>query len=744
MFSENRVCLGRRRTSARVGFAALVCLATAAFAWGQEERGLGLILVSTEAEASELRRRLEAGESFDTLAREHSLDPSSSVGGYLGAVRIGDLRPEFRSALEGLNAGEVSRTTPVDDRYALLRFITAEEQDWVRTRDTGLGEVRDERYDEAAQSFNAAIQVARGLVPEDSRLGTSLNDLAELRRLQGDLPDAARIYRQALDAWDSALGPGHRDTAPSLNRLAEIHLTLGDYTEAAAAFGRSLAIWERLLGPDHANVAANLNSLGLIRHFQEDYAEARLLFQRALGIWESALGPDHPNVASALGNLAAVEMLESRHAEAEILIRRSLAIVERTLGPDHPEVARNLDGLAELRGLQGDWQGAAGLYAQSLGVIWGSTPRSQSEVIEVLERFVDVLTLPFVGEYQHDDTVNRFEQTAAQAPIRESLYLAMSGVLDSEGHSVESESILVQAAGRFPDSRLVRYRLADLAASNGRILEALEGLDLARNLAGSEPGIGTILTRQGDLLVEIARPDDARSAYLEALDIAPAYSDAWLGLGILDVRSGVLEDALSEFSNAALLNPDHPLAHYRMSETNLRLGRLSEAAAAAARVLELDPNDRRARYIRGRALAQMGRDEEGLQALAEYTRLEERARSENQQLLAVSRIERDVRTALAEGHTEQAIRLLEAGTEDHPNAYRLVLAMGLTESRSGLHQSAVQTLESMIERGIGDDSVIRKALAGAYVSLDESAASERNGALYLERLGSELEAGLPQ
>lgn len=49
------------------------------------------ILVATEAEAQQLKRRLAAGEAFDQLARRHSQCPSAKRGGDLGEVRPGQL-----------------------------------------------------------------------------------------------------------------------------------------------------------------------------------------------------------------------------------------------------------------------------------------------------------------------------------------------------------------------------------------------------------------------------------------------------------------------------------------------------------------------------------------------------------------------------------------------------------------------------------------------------------------------------
>ncbi|MCG2635219.1 MAG: peptidylprolyl isomerase, partial [Gammaproteobacteria bacterium] len=83
------------------------------------------ILIRVDEESSEedalrrlqqLRLRLEAGESFDELARTHSDDTGSAVrGGSLGWVNPGDMVPPFQAAMEALAVGELSQ--PVKTRF---------------------------------------------------------------------------------------------------------------------------------------------------------------------------------------------------------------------------------------------------------------------------------------------------------------------------------------------------------------------------------------------------------------------------------------------------------------------------------------------------------------------------------------------------------------------------------------------------------------------------------------------------
>lgn len=49
------------------------------------------ILVKTEEQAAELKKRLAAGEPFDVLAKKYSTCPSRKRGGDLGEVRPGQM-----------------------------------------------------------------------------------------------------------------------------------------------------------------------------------------------------------------------------------------------------------------------------------------------------------------------------------------------------------------------------------------------------------------------------------------------------------------------------------------------------------------------------------------------------------------------------------------------------------------------------------------------------------------------------
>ena len=157
--------------------------------------------------------------------------------------------------------------------FVPLRADTQETQ-WKKHMDAALEAHRQGHYGDAEKSMEAALKEAERFGPEDLRLGTTLNNLAELYRDQGKYAEAEPLYK------------------------------------------RSLVIVVKVLGPEHPGVATNLNNLGLLYTDQGKYAEAVPLYKRSLEITEKALGPEHPTVATSLENYAMLLRKTNRDAEA--------------------------------------------------------------------------------------------------------------------------------------------------------------------------------------------------------------------------------------------------------------------------------------------------------------------------------------------------------------------------------------------------------------------------------------------
>ena len=89
--------------------------------------------LAAKTKALDLIKRLDKGESFATLAKESSDDPSGKEGGDLGFTKKGTLDPDFESNAFNLDVGEYS-TKPVFTRfgYHIIR-VTGKKDNEIRT-----------------------------------------------------------------------------------------------------------------------------------------------------------------------------------------------------------------------------------------------------------------------------------------------------------------------------------------------------------------------------------------------------------------------------------------------------------------------------------------------------------------------------------------------------------------------------------------------------------------------------------
>jgi len=125
--------------------------------------------------------------------------------------------------------------------------------------------------------------------------------------------------KRALERDEANYGKVHLTVSSSLNNLAEVYRIQGKNAMAEPLYRRALLIDEKLLGPGHVDVGTDLNNLGALYLFQRRYAEAEPILHRALAIRESTLERRHPELAMALDNLASLYRFMGRFEEAEEL-----------------------------------------------------------------------------------------------------------------------------------------------------------------------------------------------------------------------------------------------------------------------------------------------------------------------------------------------------------------------------------------------------------------------------------------
>jgi peptidyl-prolyl cis-trans isomerase C len=85
------------------------------------------ILVPNEADCIELKNRIEGGEDFAEIAKEHSKCPSGKKGGALGEFRPGQMVREFDEVVFSGEVGKVLGPVKTQFGYHLIEITNRTE-----------------------------------------------------------------------------------------------------------------------------------------------------------------------------------------------------------------------------------------------------------------------------------------------------------------------------------------------------------------------------------------------------------------------------------------------------------------------------------------------------------------------------------------------------------------------------------------------------------------------------------------
>jgi tetratricopeptide (TPR) repeat protein len=104
------------------------------------------------------------------------------------------------------------------------------------------------KYGEAASWLEKALAVWEKSTSDAAYGAVALNNLAVLRRLQGDFATAESLYKRALSADEKAFGQDHPETASALASLAALYRACGMRGQAVETYERALEVLEKTVG----------------------------------------------------------------------------------------------------------------------------------------------------------------------------------------------------------------------------------------------------------------------------------------------------------------------------------------------------------------------------------------------------------------------------------------------------------------------------------------------------------------
>lgn len=241
-------------------------------------------------------------------------------------VEATDIRTHARLAAEVQHARALCAGGLLDADSASLGF-------WVARHDFERG-----LYAAARDLQERVLGVARSLFGEcHPNTLTSVSNLAETLRAQGDLAGARHLHEQVLAVRRRLLGEEHPDTLTSMNNLAETLRAHGDLAGACHLHEQALAVRRRLLGETHPDTLTSMSNVALTLYALGDLGGAHHLLTKVFAARRHLLGEEHPHTLTSMTNLAEVLFSQGDLAGARELHEQVLAACHRLLGKEHPD-----------------------------------------------------------------------------------------------------------------------------------------------------------------------------------------------------------------------------------------------------------------------------------------------------------------------------------------------------------------------------------------------------------------------
>lgn len=191
-------------------------------------------------------------------------------------------------------------------------------------------------------------------------------DLAVSLRRCGRYSEALARAEEAFAQYQTALGPGHRETLwAGINLVTD--LRIAGRLPAGERLGHWLvAEWTAAAGADHPNTLAAQSALASVLRAQGNPLASLLIDEHVTVKFTELLGEVHPSALAVLTNLASDLALAGETRAARQAGERSLRLHDRALGPEHPHTLATAANLSLDRRADGDPSGADNLRARTL------------------------------------------------------------------------------------------------------------------------------------------------------------------------------------------------------------------------------------------------------------------------------------------------------------------------------------------------------------------------------------------
>ena len=277
------------------------------------------------------------------------------------------------------------------------------------------GSMLDQRADKAAAGYlREALQYASHLTGKDRAYVAMLdNDLGDVAYRSGDLNEAERLNRAALDEYRKLPEGTYVEMAATLSNLGAVLIKKGNYSQAEPFVREGLELRRKMLGNAHPDTAMSLFRLSDLLYKEGDYLGAESAASESIQVFSRAFSVPQDNIyfANPLLELGLILNKTGRSRQAETYLREALAIRTRFLPAGNQLIGISEGALGECLTSQRRYAEAEPLLLRSYATIKNVQGEHGSSTLEAARRLMTLYQ-----SWGKPNEAARYQEALAPAP----------------------------------------------------------------------------------------------------------------------------------------------------------------------------------------------------------------------------------------------------------------------------------------------------------------------------------------
>ena len=436
-----------------------------------------------------------------------------------------------------------------------------------------------QNYPRAIQSFEYALNIARGLFKEEHPdTAESYFSIGVTQHALGNFSSALQTDQRALDIRVKLFREEHRDTAKSYFSIGVAQHALGNFSSALQSHQRALDIRVKLFGEEHPDTAESYFSIGVTQHALGNFSSALQSEQCTLDIRVKLFGEEHRDTAKSYFSIGVAQHALGNFSSALQSHQRALDTRVKLFGEEHPDTAKSYLNL--------------GVTQHALG--------NFSSALQSKQRALDIRVKLF-GE-EHPDTAESYSSIG----VTQHALGNFSSALQSKQRALD---IRVKLFGEeHPDTAESYFSIGVTQHALGNFSSALQSyqcaLDITVKLFGEEhPDTAESYFSIGVTQHALGNFSSALQSKQHALDIRvklfgeehPDTAKSYFSIGVTQHALGNFSSALQSYHRALdisvkLFGEEHrdtAESYFSIGVTQHALGNFSSALQSKQRALDI-------------------------------------------------------------------------------------------------------------------------------------------------------------